>query len=710
MDNYWAKRAIVRQAFYDQSATHAVKVTQRAITRSLGTLKQEMDNVLRVYAKRHSLTRKEAEALLKSPVDEATQQRLMQEIKTISSPKARRLMQAQIESASYGARLTRAQAMQDRIVLEACKIATVEEDALMRHLSYTYHEGIDRMMYDIQRGVGRMFEYSQPSIQRAQEVLRHRWAGGNYSSRIWANAGAMTKQLEYAMMENMLAGKTSDKTWEAIVDAAGSEVSYAERLIRTETAYIANQSELYAYMEAGIQKYEYVAVLEARTCPVCGKLDGQVFDITDSRVGKNYPPIHPWCRCTTSPWDEDIAATLDENDTRWSRDPETGEDIDMPMNMTYYEWSKAKEIGKLEELAIEKNTLAKLNHEIHAKDADHVFKGIWKDDVTFADWEARKGSIQAKRDYYEKAIKRALNNGYPADELQEHLKELDYFEAHGQENYDLLQQRKEAEARIDDIKKQFIPDTKTGGTFGPDAYSQARKDAALWDTAENVDKALRQRTGEVWRQATDEEKDAIYDYTTSYSKFNEPLRGIEYGTSRFLGVGNTDLDAGYKHNGKALNAMTSIIDKCSYDRDMWLQRGVSYGGMDKFFQCDESLLRYGTQEELEKELLGKDVIEYGFMSCGTAKGQGFSHNPIIMNIYAPKGTKAMYAEPFSAYGRGDQRGWDGLSGQSSFGSEFETILQQGTRFRIVKIERTGTGTIYMDLEVVAQDKKQLYNP
>ena len=37
-------------------------------------------------------------------------------------------------------------------------------------------------------------------------------------------------------------------------------------------------------------------------------------------------------------------------------------------------------------------------------------------------------------------------------------------------------------------------------------------------------------------------KNAIYDYTQSYHKFNEPLRGIEYGSEKFLGVGNVDLD------------------------------------------------------------------------------------------------------------------------------------------------------------------------
>ncbi|NLL56352.1 MAG: hypothetical protein GX242_03960 [Clostridiales bacterium] len=50
------------------------------------------------------------------------------------------------------------------------------------------------------------------------------------------------------------------------------------------------------------------------------------------------------------------------------------------------------------------------------------------------------------------------------------------------------------------------------------------------------------------------------------------------------------------------------------------------------------------------------------------------HKSIIMNIYAPKGTKMIYAEPFSAYGKGAGRSWDGIKPQSSFGPEAEMIL------------------------------------
>ena len=70
-----------------------------------------------------------------------------------------------------------------------------------------------------------------------------------------------------------------------------------------------------------------------------------------------------------------------------------------------------------------------------------------------------------------------------------------------------------------------------------------------------------------------------------------------------------------------------------------------------------------------------------------------------MNVYAPSGTQMMYAEPFSAFGNGGGSGWDGISPQSSFGSEAEIIIQRGASYKITKIERSGSGTIYIDMEV-----------
>ena len=456
-------------------------------------------------------------------------------------------------------------------------------------------------------------------------------------------------------------------------------------------------------------------------------------------------------------WDEQVPVTKKDKNGKEYQAYETihHRESKLITDMNYDEWKAAKEGSKLNELNYAKQMLAEAQKAVVKANVkeDKIYEGIWKDPVTLKDYPDKKDAIQAKRDYYTAEIekyKQAQANGssWATDEkikdLEKKRKLLNEFEKRGQ----LVEKRDKALAAVQDVygqvgfgKQAVVPNATqikakkaakkaapasggatagTGGKkaaglnlgaagakktpFGPEAYTKERKDKALWTTnKKNVDGMMRDRTGEVWKGASDLEKDAIYEYTRSYSKFNEPLRGIEYGTNRYLGVGKTDLNA--RSNGRYLNAMTDIIDKCSYDHDQWLQRGVGFGGMDKFFNCSQDLLRYGSEKQLKDALLGTTPTEYGFMSMGSAKGNGFSGN-ILLNIYAPSGTKMMYVEPFSAYsGSYEHRSWDGNSKQTRFGGEFETIMQQGTQFRVTKVEKSN-GKIYIDMEVINQDHQQ----
>lgn len=224
--------------------------------------------------------------------------------------------------------------------------------------------------------------------------------------------------------------------------------------------------------------------------------------------------------------------------------------------------------------------------------------------------------------------------------------------------------------------------------FDADAYSQARKDAAVWaKNTKDADDVLRAKCGEVWRNATDEEKDAIFGYTSSYHNINEPLRGLTYyGSAEDTQLG---LDR--------IPLMESIINKSYYDKDIWLQRG---GGMVELKKYGLSNYASATDTEI-MALVGKEGTEGAFTSAGVAKGKGLG-GKVIANIYAPRGTKMMYAEPYSSFGNGSGRSWDGIAKQSTFGTESEIILQRGTTFRVTKVEKSGN-TWYIDVEVINQN-------
>ena len=384
------------------------------------------------------------------------------------------------------------------------------------------------------------------------------------------------------------------------------------------------------------------------------------------------------------------------------------------------EAQKAEWQQKLNEklIAEQKKTLAKQQVELEAQKAAvqqqlndfevKTYSGIWYNkDVTTADWAGL--NIEGKKKYYEGKFITETDPDL-MQKYQDLYKQLEELDTEGKAYADIQKELKQIQTQITKVQAD-LKKLEQGDIIDSvdDAFSQERKDAAIWaKTTKEADDVLRDTCGEVWRTSPPIQKNAIYDYTQSYHKFNEPLRGIEYGSEKFLGVGNVDLDQiGVSYQGwkpgqmrKEINAMTDIISKSTYKEDFWLQRGCRFKGMDKFFNVPMDRLQSATQAELEQLLLNTTPTEYGFFFCGGGKGKGFSGD-IILNIYAPSGTQMMYVEPFSAFGNGGGKNWDGIAKQGSFGQESEIILQQGTKFRVTKVEKT-PGMIYIDLEVIEQ--------
>ena len=68
-----------------------------------------------------------------------------------------------------------------------------------------------------------------------------------------------------------------------------------EVIARTEVLRAHNQGRIKFHQQVGVEKLEWMTMEDERVCPVCGPLDGKVFD-----TGR-FPqqPAHPNCRCTS---------------------------------------------------------------------------------------------------------------------------------------------------------------------------------------------------------------------------------------------------------------------------------------------------------------------------------------------------------------------------------------------------------------------------
>lgn len=219
--------------------------------------------------------------------------------------------------------------------------------------------------------------------------------------------------------------------------------------------------------------------------------------------------------------------------------------------------------------------------------------------------------------------------------------------------------------------------------------TRRRVASTQYKSAEESYEALVGQTGEVWNTLDKEQKKYLVDYTGSlYSDVNMDLKDDYYSVSPFkTGIDN----------------ITSAIEKSSYDRDITLVRGA-YNERSVF-----GFSLRGAELETLQTLVGKTYKMKQFGSFSADINGGFNR-PVKIVLNAPKGTKMIYAEPFSSHGAEPKgytskmyENWDGKKQNVDIHGENEMILQRGTSYRVDRVEKRGEKSIIY-ATIVKQDK------
>lgn len=138
------------------------------------------------------------------------------------------------------------------------------------------------------------------------------------------------------VINSMLRGLPPDMVSKSVDDIKGAMRFRSKREARTVITETAGEAHMEAYKKHGVSQYRFMASYDERTCPVCGRLDGKIFDRDKAQVGVNYPPMHPNCRCTTVAY---LGKDIEElSAPREIRDDATGEMVPVPHDYTYEQW------------------------------------------------------------------------------------------------------------------------------------------------------------------------------------------------------------------------------------------------------------------------------------------------------------------------------------------------------------------------------------
>lgn len=334
-DTYWDRRKAKRMVQAMDKAENVSKKLDEIYSLANRGIQSQLDKLFERYRSDHGLTEQEARRILQNVRSLGDIQELKRALENTTRSDEIQNLLALIDSAPYASRMKRYERLQE-------KVAQLHRDLFQRERAQsrgfyedfakdTYYQSI----FDLHQQAGVAFDFGTIDQKELRRIVDKPWLGENYSQRIWGNTQLLANELQRELAIALLTGRSSYETAKVIDERFKKGKNNARRLIRTESAHLHNEMEARAYEEADVEKYRFVATLDLRTSSFCRPMDGKVFKVSERKVGKNYPPLHPWCRSTTVAADDE--EWLSEMKRR-AIDPATGKPILVPADMTYDEW------------------------------------------------------------------------------------------------------------------------------------------------------------------------------------------------------------------------------------------------------------------------------------------------------------------------------------------------------------------------------------
>lgn len=220
-------------------------------------------------------------------------------------------------------RLDRLQGLQYSVFMAQANIAGYTNEQLMEYETKLAQQGLNYSMETL--GFGKNFYSINDNI--VQEFVDVPWCNGeNFSTRIWNDTQRVAEYINRDMAQAFARGDSYDRIVKDVRRRFGVNRSNAYRLVFTEGTYVMAESSIKPF-EEDFTQYEYSPILDGKTCEICRALNGKIFEISERQPGVNFPPMHPWCRCTWLPYVEDWDKWMDNYEQRHRGEAERGESV-----------------------------------------------------------------------------------------------------------------------------------------------------------------------------------------------------------------------------------------------------------------------------------------------------------------------------------------------------------------------------------------------
>lgn len=541
-------------------------------------------------------------------------------------------------------------------------------ETISAYLKGCYEGGYVGAMYGIKgQGIPIIVPIDQEQVARAVVT------DSKLSKDLYSSMGKYLNPLKKAVTQEISRGMAAGEHWNDIAARIEQRTSIgwsnAIRIARTEGHRIQNAAKMDAMEKAKESGADVVkqwdSTMDGNTRKSHRKLDGQIREMDDMFEVNGHKAKSPGhfgrpeedinCRCAIlerARWalDDDELAALKQKEEFWGLDnTKSFDDFKAKYKDASSSDAKIKELSKkIEDAKKDISKLSKLM--LSGKSTQNII----------SDYYDAMASLKSATKELESVMGKAAKASTYAKKKKAPAKKK------------ATESVPDAEPKKTTTKKEPTKKKSTEKRTVTQLTGFKR-----FETAQDADSHYRSLTKKQWATMKHDERTALYKYTgKSFIPMNSSLRA---GNHR----------KGETPNDRLIDRATSAIDKCEIDTDVVARRGVGWSAAAKMLGIPED----SAKKSVLDALIGKTVEDKGFMSCGAAMDSGF-FSGVTLTLYLPKGTKAVYAEPFSRYGgTSPSKLWDGKEEAHGVGDECELLLQRGSQFTVQAIDTDANGYV-----------------
>ena len=192
-------------------------------------------------------------------------------------------------------KLDRLEGLQYSVRMQQLEIGAATQKEIREHLERQALRGGDAAAQAM--GFGENFYSMNPDV--VTQFVGAAWSNGeNFSQKIWKNTEKLAGYLNTDIAQGFARGDSYEKLVRNLRQRFG-KVSRkdAYRLIYTEGTYVMAEATMQPFTE-DFEEYRLSTAADGKACDICRELAKKKFRIQDRQPGVNFPPLHPWCRCT----------------------------------------------------------------------------------------------------------------------------------------------------------------------------------------------------------------------------------------------------------------------------------------------------------------------------------------------------------------------------------------------------------------------------